>query len=321
MDLDTGLLRAFVTVCDEQHFGRAATRLHVSQQALSKRIARLETLVGVRLLDRGTRRVELTAVGARLLEPARSAVDAVDATLAVVVPHQGTVRVDVLNEHLAPMHLVRGLAGAHLGALAGLNLVVVSREGSRSVPEMLRSGEADICLGRAGALQVPWPGDVHRRLVLPEPLELLVPRSHRWAARREVTMSELAHEPLWFPMVGAPPEWTGLLDELASRFNLSIDYAGSTMGFEHWVERITLGTAPVSFIGAAMPTPPVPDVTRVPLIDPTPLYPWWAMWSGRTPATVVDAITTPLVGVGRGELALVGDPANRWLPARDRVLL
>lgn len=321
MDLDTGLLRAFVAVCDEQHFGRAAARLHLSQQALSKRVAKLETVVGVRLFDRGTRRVELTGPGVRLLPQARLAVDAIDAALAQVATRQGPVRVDVLGEHLAPMHLVRQLGEGQSGSVGDRDLVVVSREGSRTACDMLRSGEADVCLGRAGAVESPWPVDVHRRLVLPEPIELLVPRPHRWAARDEVAMPELAGENLWFPMAGAPPEWTALLDELADRFGLTIDYAGSTMGFQHWVEGITRGPAPPSFIGAAMPTPQVADVTRVPIVDPTPIFPWWAMWRGRTPDAVVDAVVAPFLAIGRGELALVADPVKRWLPARDRALL
>ena len=52
MDLDLARVRAFVAVADEGHFGRAAAALSVSQQGLSKRVARLEAELGVRLLTR-----------------------------------------------------------------------------------------------------------------------------------------------------------------------------------------------------------------------------------------------------------------------------
>jgi len=63
-------LRAFVAVAEELNFGRAATRLFVSQPALSRQIRSLERLVGCDLLRRSTHRVELTLAGDALLDRA-----------------------------------------------------------------------------------------------------------------------------------------------------------------------------------------------------------------------------------------------------------
>jgi DNA-binding transcriptional LysR family regulator len=69
-DLDTALLRSFVVLADERHFGRAAERLNVSQPALSKRLQRLEEVVGGALVRRRYRDVRLTEAGRMLLERA-----------------------------------------------------------------------------------------------------------------------------------------------------------------------------------------------------------------------------------------------------------
>jgi DNA-binding transcriptional LysR family regulator len=78
-DLETRQLRYFVAVAEEQHFGRAATRLGIAQPPLSKAIRDLERQLGVQLLVRTTRQVSLTPAGQTLLTDSRIALDAVAA--------------------------------------------------------------------------------------------------------------------------------------------------------------------------------------------------------------------------------------------------
>ncbi|MQA79220.1 MAG: alpha/beta hydrolase fold domain-containing protein [Streptosporangiales bacterium] len=84
-------LRAFVAVAEELNFGRAATRLYVSQPALSRQIRALERLLGCDLLRRSTHRVELTLAGESLLARTRDLLsdldDAVSATRTVGGEH------------------------------------------------------------------------------------------------------------------------------------------------------------------------------------------------------------------------------------------
>ena len=71
-------LRYFVVLAQELHFGRAAAREHIVQSALSQQVQRLERELGVRLLERSTHHVALTAAGAAFLAEAQQILAHVD---------------------------------------------------------------------------------------------------------------------------------------------------------------------------------------------------------------------------------------------------
>lgn len=311
MDVDSSLLRAFVAVADELHFGHAASGLFISQQALSKRVARLESMLGIRLLERGRRGVTLTAAGARLLPEARNAVDAVDAAAAAARPGPVTLTVDVLDEHLSMLPSIRTIneSDPHLSLSA-----VMRHDASNSVTT-LRHGRADIALGRPGSVDSPWPTDIHARAVLAEPIQLLVPVGHELSRAASITPAELSRHPLWFPTAGAPTEWTDLLDELVATFDLAVDQAGSTFGFDYWVAQVARGSAPPSLVGQGMQLPAGLPIATVPIISPTPVFWWWAMWRRRLPADLISqflsALATALAGIEPDQ------STDLWMPQRD----
>src|SRR3954471_1967892 len=71
-------LRAFAALAQERHFGRAAERLHIAQPALSQQVKQLERELGVGLVNRTTRRVELTEAGRRFAEHCHAVLGSVD---------------------------------------------------------------------------------------------------------------------------------------------------------------------------------------------------------------------------------------------------
>src|SRR6201995_3600386 len=109
-DLDSSLLRAFVTVAETGAVGVAATRLARTQAAVSMQLRRLEEELGQRLLDRSPRGVQLTEAGHLLLPYAHTILGAgADARRALSAGQvSGTVRLGML-EDIAVGRLPRAL--------------------------------------------------------------------------------------------------------------------------------------------------------------------------------------------------------------------
>ncbi len=78
MDIEVRHLRYFVAVAEEGSFTAAARRVHISQQVLSAQVQKLETILGVRLLDRSSRGAAVTPAGASFLDGARSTLAELD---------------------------------------------------------------------------------------------------------------------------------------------------------------------------------------------------------------------------------------------------
>ncbi|MFB8004447.1 LysR family transcriptional regulator [Nocardia sp. NPDC056000] len=85
-------LRYFVTVAEEANFTRAAARLHLAQPGLSAQIRQLERELGQQLLDRSTRSVTLTPVGAAVLDHAKAALAAAQQITHTVDEFTGLLR-------------------------------------------------------------------------------------------------------------------------------------------------------------------------------------------------------------------------------------
>ncbi|MEU1514763.1 LysR substrate-binding domain-containing protein [Streptomyces sp. NPDC005811] len=141
-------LRYFVAVAEELHFGRAATRLHMSQPPLSRAIKRLEAEAGALLFHRSPAGVTLTPVGAVLLDEARALLDHADRVRVRVSAAAGvaTLTVGILGDGTDPG--VTRLAAAYRRRHPGVDIRV--RDTDLTDPTCgLRAGLVDIALTRA----------------------------------------------------------------------------------------------------------------------------------------------------------------------------
>lgn len=141
-------MRYFVTVAEELHFGRAATRLHMSQPPLSRAIKQLEADLGAPLFTRSPTGVRLTPVGSVLLDEARALLDRADRVRRRVSAAAGVtaVTIGILGDSTDPA--VARLAAAFRRNRPGVDIHI--RDTDLTDPTCgLRAGLVDVALTRA----------------------------------------------------------------------------------------------------------------------------------------------------------------------------
>ena len=278
--LDLRKLRAFVYVAEERHFGRAAERLFVAQPALSQTIKALEAQIGVQLLDRSTRRVDLTPAGARLLERAHGILDAIDDAVAearrIDAGEQGSLRLGFIGS--ASFGLMPALARAVGDALPLLQLDLTGDLLSPEVAARLADGSLDVGVLRPFDLA---PG-VSSRVLRSEPLVAALPTGHA-AASGPVVLGDLADEPFI--------SYQSRASAMASALEDACRVAGFTPTIRTEVrETATLVAFVASGQGVALVPQGVahlqiPGVEYVPLADEVTID-LIAAWRTDAPATV-----------------------------------
>lgn len=185
-------LRAFITVGELQSFAAASKALHLSQPALSRRISSLEGALGVRLFDRTTRSVELTALGRRFLAELRVFVQGIDRSVVglrdAAELEAGDVTIGCVFSavhHYLP-HVVQVFRERHPGVL-----VRIIEEGADEVLTSVKRGEADFAVNYIGMQDE----ELEFSLLLKEPYVLACPLGHPLARRQSVGWEDLAPYP------------------------------------------------------------------------------------------------------------------------------
>ncbi|WP_460735982.1 LysR substrate-binding domain-containing protein [Nocardioides ginkgobilobae] len=193
--MEIRLLRSFVVLAEERHFGRAAARLLVAQPALSQQLKALEREVGARLLDRSTRRVDLTDAGRLLLQRARevlTAADRAEADLALLVAGRaGRVRLGFVGT--ATYDVLPRVARRVREELPDLELELRGELLGPELLDALRAGDLDLAVLRPGPV---LPDDLVVHELRREPLVAVLPAAHPAAGAASVALTDLAGETL-----------------------------------------------------------------------------------------------------------------------------
>ncbi|MBP2195008.1 LysR family transcriptional regulator [Pantoea cypripedii] len=195
--MDINQLRCFVAVGKELHFGRAAQRMEMMPASLSRFIRLLEEDLGVRLLNRSTRNVSLTAEGAIFFDEANKIIDQFDA-LALrfkvgVKDERRTLRIGAIDS--AARGLVPALLNLFVPAHPNTDIHIIEDKTINLLPK-LKSGWLDMIFFRAPQI---IDAAISVRFITRESCVLAVPANHPLAGRERVALEDFKHEAMIIP--------------------------------------------------------------------------------------------------------------------------
>lgn len=197
MGVELRALQYFVTVAEELHFGRAAERLRIVQPAVSQQITRLERELGVRLLERTSRRVRLTGAGERVLAAARETLAAAARVRVVAGESSAALRIGAMS--CVTPRLDRALTRMRAGERPAEPILVDLPVPARL--DAVRDGELDLALVR-GVVTAPGVTVVR---AWSEPLHAVLSRDHRAAGKPAVSLLDLDPDGLRLPSAHNDP--------------------------------------------------------------------------------------------------------------------
>ncbi len=255
MNVELRHLRTLIAVAETGNLTRAAELLHLSQPAVSRTITQLEQAVGVRLVDRTTRSVSLTAAGEDLLTTARNTVGILDEGIRRLAADSGPIR---LGYTWATTRLVAALGTAWADQHPSIPLVPVSRDDRTAGVE---AGLTDVALVRSH----PADPRLRSRTLCLEPRVAAIHRTHDLATRECVSLADLTDGELVVnPEAGTttPELWPA-----AHRPTVATEVATTN----DWLVAIASGVGFGVTAESSAETFPHPDVRYVPIDDAPPV--------------------------------------------------
>ncbi len=319
MDLDIRLVRYFVAVADELHFGRAAAKLYISQPALSKQIRKLESDLGTQLLVRDSRHVALTPRGELFLDDARQLL--VLAERMRQVPDDNAVRI----AHIFELETSRQVADAFTTEFAGVQLVESSMDSARQLDALL-SEQLDVAVLRVTPqMLAERPHGWRRRLIRLEPLLLVGrPGDHpKDTASLHERPVEVFADATGSPLFNVHGEYLAAFER---QTRVALRWLGNPGTFGHClaaVKRAQQSAFTLEYESYAQRY----AGDGIPVHRPSelqPVYPWWVAWREDTTSESATAFVRTAVDTSaqRGWLrpSVVGR-APIWLPSDDPAVL
>lgn len=219
MNFDLADLRAFLAVADLGSFRAASESLHLSQSAVSRRLDKLEDALGVELLTRTTRKLELTTVGRTFVPKARAVLDELENALVGIADSATRIsgEVTVACVPSAVGHFLPSVIREFHRLHPNIRVRLID-ESSADLLLSVANGDADLGLTYIGS-QEP---DIEFEALLEDPFVVACPLDHPLARRRRVTWAEVAQHDYVSLAQGSGNRF--LLDQAVARLERKPDW-------------------------------------------------------------------------------------------------
>ncbi|WP_120996352.1 LysR family transcriptional regulator [Stutzerimonas urumqiensis] len=237
--MDLASLNAFIAIAESGGFSIAAERLHLTQPAVSKRIAALEQQLGVRLFDRLGREIGLTEAGRALLPRAYRILNELDDTRRALSNLSGEVsgRLSLATSHHIGLHRLPPLLRTFTRAHPQVNLDIRFLDSEVAYDEVLH-GRAELAVITL-APETAMP--VRAVQVWDDPLAFVTAPEHPLACNGQVRLSDVAGYPAVFP--GGNTFTHHIVRRLFEREGLNANIAMSTNYMETIKMMVSIGIA------------------------------------------------------------------------------
>jgi DNA-binding transcriptional LysR family regulator len=237
--MDVASLNAFVAVAETASFSLAGERLHLTQPAVSKRIAGLEQQLGVRLFDRLGREIGLTEAGRALLPRAYQIIAVLDDTRRALSNLDGTIsgRLCLATSHHIGLHRLPPLLRLFTRTHPQVTLDIRFLDSEIAYEEVLH-GRAELAVITLAPQTAP---PVSATQVWDDPLDFVVAPEHPLARKRDISLADVAAYPAVFP--GGNTFTHHIAHRLFEREGLKPNIAMSTNYMETIKMMVSIGIA------------------------------------------------------------------------------
>ena len=267
--MDLRLLRYFVAVYEERHYGRAAARLHMTQPPLTRAIRELEADLGVVLLNRSPQGVAPTEAGTVLYDEARALFAQAEhlRTRAAAAGPAPSLTIGTLGDSVERAGAETDLAAAFHRRHPAVNVRVV--EGDLTDPTIgLRAGLVDVAVTRATF----DAAGIRSRVIRTEPVGVVLRSDDPLAERAAVRLADLDNR-VWFRFPdGTDPlwraYWNGVDPGAPLREGPVVRTVHECIRAVLWNGTIGIGPLGHGVVGAAQELPD--GITVVPITDMAP---------------------------------------------------